>query len=58
MNGYDGMGSAFSVTLEPVASFIFFFYAGTGNAVGGSNKTLDLSGTTTDGVRFSVVAGT
>jgi hypothetical protein len=57
-NGYDGLGAAFSVTLEPGSSALFYFYSGTGNAVGSGNKNLDLSGTTTDGVRFSVVAGT
>lgn len=56
-NGYDGMGSAFSVTLEPGQSFMFEFYT-TGNAVGGSNKTLDLTGSGTDGVRLTTVAGT
>lgn len=56
-NGYDGMGGSFSVTLEPGQSFAFDF-AAAGNAVGGSNKTLDLSGSGTDGVRLSAVAGT
>jgi hypothetical protein len=56
-NGYDGMGAAFSVTLEPGQSFMFEGTT-TGNAVGGANKTLDLSGTLTDGVRFTTVAGT
>ncbi len=56
-NGYDGMGAAFSVTLEPGQGFLFDF-AAVGNAVGGSNKTLDLSGTGTDGVRLTTVAGT
>lgn len=56
-NGYDGMGSAFSVVLEPGQSFAFDFFTA-GNAVGGSNKTLDISGTLTDGVRLSIVAGT
>lgn len=56
-NGYDGLGSAFSVTLEP-GHAVQFDLSSTGNAVGGSNKTFDLSGTGTDTLQFSVVAGT
>lgn len=56
-NGYTGLGSAFSITLEPGMSVAVDFASG-GNAVGSGDKTLDLSGTGTDGVRFSFVAGT
>ena len=56
-NGYDGMGSAFSVVLEPGQSFLFEFYTA-GNAVSSSNRDLTLAGTGTDGVRLSTVAGT
>lgn len=55
-NGYTGMGSSFSVVLAPGQAFLFWF-AATGTAVGSGVKTLDISGTGTDGVRLSVVAG-
>ncbi len=56
-NGYDGLGAAFSIALEPGMSVAVDFST-QGNAVGASNKTLDMSGTGTDAVRFSVCAGT
>lgn len=56
-NGYTGLGADFSVTLEPGMSFAVDFAAG-GNTVGSGDKTLDLSGTGTDGVRLSFIAGT
>jgi hypothetical protein len=55
-NGYDGMGGSFSVVLEPGQAFMFDFYTA-GNAVASNNKTIDLSGTGTDGVQFSTIAG-
>lgn len=56
-NGYDGLGSAFSITLEPGMSVAVYFST-QGNAVGSGNKTLDVSGTGTDSVQFSAIAGT
>ncbi len=56
-SGYDGLGAAFSVTLEPGMSVMVWFST-QGNAVTSGNKTLDVSGTGTDGVQFSVIAGT
>lgn len=56
-NGYDGLGSAFSITLEPGMSVAVYFST-QGNAVSGTNKTLDLSGTGTDGLTYGIIAGT
>lgn len=44
-------------TLEELTGVAVDFASG-GNVVGSGDKTLDLSGTGTDGVRFSFVAGT
>jgi hypothetical protein len=56
-NGYDGLGGSFSVTLEP-GQAVMFDLGSAGNAVGGTNKTLDVSGTGTDTLQLSAVAGT
>jgi hypothetical protein len=56
-NGYDGLGAAFSLTLEAGQSAMFYLGA-TGNAVSGTNKTFDLSGTGTDSITYGIVAGT
>lgn len=55
-NGYTGFGSAFSVTLQPGQSWTFED-AGNGVAVSGTVKTLDLAGTGTQGVTFSIAGG-
>lgn len=57
-NGYDGLGSAFEVTLKPGMSVQLDLH-NQGTAVSGTNKTLDLTGTgSTDKLQFGVVAGT
>jgi hypothetical protein len=56
-NGYDGLGAAFSIALEPGMSMAVYFST-QGNAVSGTNKTLDLSGTLTDGLTYGIIAGT
>ena len=56
-NGYDGLGASFSITLEPNMSMLVYFKA-QGNAVSGSNKTLDISGTGTETLEVSFGAGT
>jgi hypothetical protein len=56
-NGYTGLGSAFSLTLQPGQSQLFYLHD-QGTAVSGSVKTFDVSGTGTDTLQFSAVAGT
>lgn len=55
-NGYTGFGSAFSITLKP-GQEITFYDNGAGVAVSGSVKALDLSGTGTEGIQFSISGG-
>lgn len=57
-NGYTGLGNSFSATLKPGASVMMAWTLDNAVAVGSGAKTLDLSGTGTDGVQLSVVAGT
>ncbi len=55
-NGYTGFGSSFSVTLKPGQEWSFYDGAN-GVAVSGSVKTLDLSGTGTESLKFTVSGG-
>jgi hypothetical protein len=55
-NGYTGFGAAFSETLKPGGETVKYL-GSSGTAVAGGVKTLDLSGTGTDGVQISISAG-
>jgi len=55
-NGYTGFGSNFSLTL-PAGGEVELYFGSAGTAVSGTVKTLDLSGTGTDGVQISLSAG-
>jgi hypothetical protein len=62
-NGYTGFGSSFQVTLPaPVANTplpeFLWYDGGAGTAVSGSVKTLDISGTGTQGIQFAIDWGT
>jgi hypothetical protein len=57
-NGYTGLGASFEVTLPPGGEMTFYDGGG-GGVVGGTNKTLDLSGTgSTDTLQTEIVFGT
>lgn len=56
-NGYELLGDGFTFTLQPGASLMVYL-AGTGGAVGGSAKTIDISGTGTQVLRVAAVFGT
>lgn len=55
-NGYTGLGSSFSITLQP-GQKAFFLLDSSGTAVSGSVKTLDLSGTGSQSLNYQTVAG-
>lgn len=55
-NGYTGFGSAFSITLKPGQEFNFYDY-GAGTAVSSTVKTLDLTGTGTESLKFAIAGG-
>jgi len=55
-NGYTGFGAAYSETLKP-GQEVTRYLGATGDAVSGTVKTLDLSGTGTDGVQITIAAG-
>lgn len=55
-NGYTGFGLAFSVTLAAGQEATLYLGA-TGTAVSATEKTLDLSGTGTDGIQLAIAAG-
>jgi hypothetical protein len=55
-NGYDGFGSAFSVTLQPGAEMTFLANDA-GSDVGAGNKTLDLTGTGTQALDVEIIMG-
>lgn len=55
-NGYTGFGAAYSETLKP-GHEVTRYLGATGTAVSGSVKTLDLSGTGTDGIQLTIAAG-
>jgi hypothetical protein len=55
-NGYVGFGSSFSITLNP-GDEILLYLPGNSSAVGGSNKTLDVSCTGTQVLNYGFVGG-
>ena len=55
-NGYDGFGSAFSVTLQPGAE-VTFLTNDAGSDIGSANKTLDLTGTGTQALDVEIIMG-
>lgn len=55
-NGYDGFGSAFSLTVAPGAAVEIFGNDG-GSDIGSTNKTIDVTGTSTQAFQLSVVMG-
>lgn len=55
-NGYTGFGSAFSLTI-PAGGKAILYQAANGTAVSGTDKTLDLSGTGTQELKYQAVAG-
>ena len=57
-NGYTGLGSSFSITLAAGAGVLIDWPNDNSTAVSGSVKTLDVTGTGTDTLQLSVVAGT
>ena len=59
-NGYTGFGSAFSVVLEAATtggSWVQYYTAGTGTAVSGTVKTLDITGTGSQVLLIAIAAG-
>lgn len=56
-NGFTGLGASFSVTLK-TGQEVAFYLSTNATAVSSTVKTLDLSGTGTDTLQLSVVAGT
>lgn len=56
-NGHTGFGSAFSITLQPGDEVMFKFNDNSGNvAVGGTDKTIDISGTGSQVCEYEFVA--
>lgn len=55
-NGYTGFGSAYSETLQPGQKVIKYLGA-SGTAVSGTVKTLDISGTGAQALKYQMVAG-
>ena len=55
-NGYTGFGAAFSITLQP-GQKVMIDDNGAGTAVSGTVKTLDVSGTGTQGLNYMIVGG-
>lgn len=53
-NGYAGLGASFSLTLDPGQQMTVYPIS-TAAAVGGTNKTLDLTGTLTQSVQVSIL---
>jgi hypothetical protein len=56
-NGYTGLGANFSLTLQPGQTVLLDLVAA-GTAVSGTVKTLDLSGTGSQALKYQMVAGT
>jgi len=57
-NGYTGLGALFSVTLPPDAGFLMDWPLDNATAVSATVKTLDVTGTGTDTLQLSILAGT
>jgi len=55
-NGYDGLGAAFSVTLQPGAEATFLTNDAGGDIAAG-NKTLDLTGTGSQALDVEIIMG-
>ena len=55
-NGYDGLGSAFSITLVPGAELLIRLNDG-GNDIGDGNKTIDVTGTSAQIIEAELVIG-
>lgn len=55
-NGYDGFGADFSITLEPGAEVLYMLNTA-GAVIGGANKILDITGTTTDAISYEIIFG-
>lgn len=55
-NGYTGLGSAFSITLKPGQEHTFYD-GGVGTAVSATVKTLDLTGTGAQTLKFTITGG-
>jgi hypothetical protein len=55
-NGYTGFGASFSITLQP-GQRVMIDDNGAGTAVSGTVKTLDVSGTGTQGINYIIVGG-
>ena len=55
-NGYDGFGSAFSVTLQPGAE-VTILANDAGSDIGAGNKTLDLTGTGSQTLDVEIIMG-
>lgn len=55
-NGYTGFGSAFSLTL-PAGAKVELYFGSNGVAVSGTDKTLDLTGTGTQELKYQIVCG-
>lgn len=54
-NGYDGLGAA--VFVLPQNGVAMFFLNDAGSNIGGSNKTIDLTGTATQTSEWTIVMG-
>lgn len=55
-NGYTGFGAAFNITLQP-GQKVMIEDNGAGTAVSGTVKTLDLTGTSAQGIDYMIVGG-
>jgi len=55
-NGYDGFGASFSIILVPGAEVTIFTNDG-GTDISGTNKTIDIAGTSTQTLEVSLVLG-
>jgi hypothetical protein len=55
-NGYTGFGSSYSETI-PAGGKLFKWLGANGTAVSGSVKTLDLTGTGTQELKYQIIAG-
>jgi hypothetical protein len=56
-NGYTGLGASFSLTL-PAGAKVELYVGANGTAVSGTDKTLDLTGTLVQELKYQVVCGT
>lgn len=57
VNGYTGLGAAFNLTLKPGRTALVYL-GSDGDTVSATVKTLDLTGTGTQALRYKMIAGT